>query len=100
LRDSVYADTIGRFRLAQPNPPPASEEAALAALTETITTQVRALDDATRAELFATLERDRRADLTGAGDLFLPAANEAAADPGTATSTWAMTLAQLRPHVE
>jgi hypothetical protein len=35
--ESVYADTIGRFKFAQPNPPSASEKAAAAAFTETIT---------------------------------------------------------------
>ena len=81
LDNSVYGDTIGRFRLASPNPPPASEKAALGALTEMITIQVRALDDAKRTELFANLERDKRSDLTRVGPVFLPAAREAADDP-------------------
>jgi hypothetical protein len=87
LGDSVYADTIGRFQLAQPNPRPASDEAALSVFTETITAQARVLDDAKRAELFANLERDKRAGLTAAAQVFLPAANEAAADPAAGPAT-------------
>lgn len=87
LGDSVYVDTIGRFQFAPPNPPPASNKAALAALTETITTQVRALDDAKRGELFAHLERDKRSDLKGVGYVFLPAAEESAADPASSAAT-------------
>jgi hypothetical protein len=87
LPDSAYADTFGRFRFVQPNPPPASDKAALAALTETITIQTRALDDAKRADLFTNLARDKRNDLKRVDDVFRPAAEEAAADPAATTAT-------------
>ena len=87
FRDSVYADTIGTFHFVAPNPPPTSEKAALSALTEMVTVQARALDDAKRAELFANLLRDKLADLKDAGRVFLPAAQEAAADPAAGAVT-------------
>jgi hypothetical protein len=87
FNDSVYADTMGIFHFVAPNPPPASEKAALAALTETITVQARALDDAKRAELFTTLMREKQAGLSDAGRVFLPAAKEVAADSAASAAT-------------
>ena len=87
LRDSVYADTMGRFSFVQPIPPPATQQAALDALTATIATQVRALDDAARDELLANLDRDKRNDLTRVIPLFVPAVREVEADPSASTAT-------------
>jgi len=87
LGDSVYADTMGRFKFAQPNPPPTTQQAALDALTATITLQARALDEAGRDELFAHLDRDKRNDLTRVIPLFVPAAKEAEADPSAGAAT-------------
>jgi len=86
LQDSVYSDTFGRMQFVVPNPPFASDKAALAALTASMTTQVRALDDTRRAELFANLERDKRADLKEVGYVFKQAAEEAAADPAASAA--------------
>jgi hypothetical protein len=88
--DSVYADTIGRFRFVPPNPPVASEKAAVAALTETITVQARAFDDAARAELFANLVRNRHTGFKQGEYVFLPAAKDAAADPAAGPATHKM----------
>jgi type IV secretory pathway TrbD component len=85
--DSVYADTIGRFKFVQPNPPLASDKAAVAALTETVTIQARAFDDAVRAELFANLIRNRHTGLKEGEYVYLPAAKEAAADPAASAAT-------------
>ena len=87
LGDSVYADTMGRFKFAPPKPPPTTQQAALDALTATITLQARALDEAGRDELFAHLDRDKRNDLTRVIPLFVPAAKEAEADPSASAAT-------------
>jgi len=87
LEDSVYAETIGHFKFVQPGPPPATQQAALDALTATITIQTRAQSEVERDELFASLERDKRNDLTRAIALFVPAAKEVAADPSASTAT-------------
>jgi hypothetical protein len=87
LGDSVYHDTLGTFRFAPPNPSLASEQAARTALAETIATQTRALDDAKRAELFSNLLRDKRNGLMRAGEVFVPAAKDAAADPSASSET-------------
>jgi hypothetical protein len=81
--DSVFADTLGRYRLATPSPEPASEDAALAALASMVTVQTRAMPDAERAALFARLERDKVHDLNAAGIAFVPAAREALLDAQT-----------------
>ena len=81
--DSVYADTLGVFRLAPPLATPADLDAALAALTAGITAQVHALDDAGRQALFERLERDKLRDLRAVGIAFVPAAREALIDPNT-----------------
>jgi len=87
LPESVYAHTFGQFRFVPPNPHLASEKAALAALTDALTIQVRALDDNSRAELFTRLDRDKRADLKEVGYVFEPAAGEASADPAASAAT-------------
>lgn len=87
FNESVYADTIGTFRFVAPNPPLASEEAALAALTETIAVQAGALDDAKRAELFANLMREKQTGLNDAGRVFQKAAQQAAEDPAAGPAT-------------
>jgi hypothetical protein len=90
FEDSVYADTIGRFKFVPPNSSLASEKAATAALTETITVQARAFDDAARAELFANLMRNRHIGYKEGEYVFLPAAKEAAADPAAGPATHKM----------
>ena len=80
LSDSVYAGTFGRFEFRPPSVPFVSEKAALAALTDTITVQARALDDASKIDLFTRLLRDKRADLTNVDPVFEAAAKEAAGD--------------------
>jgi hypothetical protein len=87
LRDSVYADTIGTFRFVPPDLPLAGGDVVFDTLTRSIAEQTRALDDAKRAALFARLERDKRTDLTGAGDAFLLAAKETAIDPAASATT-------------
>lgn len=72
-----YADTFGRLQFAKPATVPASADAALEMLAASATTQVRALDDAERIELFANLRRDKQRDLQAAGIIMLPAAREA-----------------------
>jgi len=84
---SVYADTFGRFKFVPPTAPLPSKEAASAALADTITTQTRALDDAKRLELFTHLERDKLADLGAVHHVFVPAAQEAAADTAASAAT-------------
>jgi len=88
--DSVYSDTIGRFTFVAPKAPLPSKEAAEAALTQTVTVQARALDDAARAELFSNLMRNRHTDLRAGEYVFLPAAKEAAADPAAGPVTHKM----------
>ena len=87
IGDSVYADTMGRFKFAQPIPPPTTQHAARDSLTATITIQARTLDEAGRDELFAHLDRDKRNDLTRVIPLFVPAAREAKADPSASPAT-------------
>ena len=86
LQDSVYADTFGRFQLAQPIPRPASNKAAMAVLTDKVTKQVHALDDEERAELFVNLARDKERDLKEMSELFTPVATEVAGDASASTA--------------
>ncbi len=81
IADSAFADTLGTFKLEQPVPAPADQDAALAALAESVAAQTRARSDANRAALFGKLERDKLRDLRAAGIAFLPAAKEALLDP-------------------
>jgi hypothetical protein len=87
LPQSVYADTLGRFRFAPPATPYASKEAALAAITATIADQLRAYDDAQRAALFAHLMRNRHDDHKDGESVYLPAAKAALADPASGAET-------------
>jgi hypothetical protein len=79
--EGIYADTFGRLRYASPHPRPASAEAALATLAQTVTAQTRALSDDEQVEMFSRLQRNTENDLLDAGLVFLPAAKEAALDP-------------------
>jgi len=72
-----YDATFGRFRFAAPTPPPASADAALAALVASIRAQVRTLPEAERVAVFDRLARDKTIGLTRAGIGFVPAAKEA-----------------------
>jgi hypothetical protein len=84
MADSSYADTLGRFRFASSAPGTASPDAAVAALAETVTAQIRVLNDENRTALFGRLREDKQNDRLGAGFLFLPAAREALIEPGSA----------------
>ena len=97
LGDSVYADTLGTFRFLPPNAPLAGD-VAFDTLTRSITEQTRALDDATRAALFARLERHKQNDLTGVRDAFLPVAKETAIDPAASATTRAAAERFLRSY--
>jgi len=55
-------------------------DAALAALVNTVTVQVGAMDETGRVELFTRLKQDKEVDLKGAGMVFLPAAKVALLD--------------------
>ena len=81
VEQGLYADTIGRLRFVPPAAPPASANAALAALVASTSAQVRGWKPADRTELFERLKRDKEATLMHAGLVFLPAAKEALADP-------------------
>jgi len=95
LGDSVYADTLGTLRFVPPAPTLAGA-VAFDTLTRSIAQQTRTLDDATRAALFARLERDKRNDLTGVRDAFVPAAKEASIDPAASATTRAAAERFLR----
>ena len=87
FRDSIYADTMGRFTFVAPVPAPATQQAALDMLVATITTQARALTGSERDDLIADLERDKRNDLTRVLPLFVPTAKEVAADASASPAT-------------
>lgn len=76
-----YESTFGRLRLAAPQRPFASPDAALAALADTAASQVRAWPAAERAALFRALEAQKKRGLYGAGYAFLRAARDGAVDP-------------------
>ena len=78
-----HAETFGRIRFVKPEPPPRDADAALVALTAAVATQVRAMPEGERIELFRRLERDKVAGLNGAGLAFVPAAREAVLEPRT-----------------
>ncbi|MEP7083215.1 MAG: hypothetical protein ABI854_00655 [Betaproteobacteria bacterium] len=87
LAGRAYASSFGRVRFELPNPPPASGDAALAALTITTTAQVRALGQAEQARLYAQLAEDKARDLRGAGMIFVLAAKAALLDAQTDGAT-------------
>jgi hypothetical protein len=78
--EGIYADTFGGFRYVLPDPAPASADAALAALAQSVTTQVRTLNEAERIALFMGLTRDKVNERRATGLVFLHAAKEAALD--------------------
>jgi len=80
--DGLYGDTFGRLHFTVPKTPFASPDAALAALVESVTAEVGAMDDAKRAQIFANLRRDKQNDLMAAGVVFVRAARAAVEDPG------------------
>ena len=80
LGERAYAATFGRIHFVLPVPPPASADAALAALSASTTAQVRSSRQAAQTELFAQLAQDKANDLRGAGMIFLPAAKAALLD--------------------
>jgi hypothetical protein len=80
----VYADTFGRFEFVVPQPPPASDDDALVALSASITRQLRALPVDEQAAIFARLEHDKAAGWPRAGAAFVPAAREIVLDSAAA----------------
>ncbi len=81
LSESAYADTLGRIRFVRPDPAPASPDAAVAALAETVTAQARVLGEEDRIALFRRLREEKESWWLGAEFLFLPAARERMIDP-------------------
>ncbi len=78
LSEGAYADTLGRLRFTPPNPPPESPAEAERLLTATVTEQVRALAPGEQTAMFQKLRAQKDGKLTGAGQVFLPAARDAA----------------------
>lgn len=76
----AFAATFGRIRFVMPSPPPRNGDEALAALSETVTKQVRAMPPEEGAALFRQIEADKKAGLPGAGLVFVAAAREATRD--------------------
>lgn len=76
-----YRDTMGQIRFVLPHPPPASADAALAALTANVAAQMRQFDAARKIEMFQRLTSDKREGFAGAGLIFVPAAIDAMTDP-------------------
>lgn len=74
---SVYAESLGRFKLTAPVPAPPSPDAALAILASSVQSQVGSLDEAGKVELFVRLKLDSDSDLDHAGVVFLLAAKDA-----------------------
>jgi hypothetical protein len=86
--EGIYADTFGQVRYALPQPAPASAEAALATLAQTVTAQTRALSDDEQVEMFSRLQRNTENDLIGAVLVFLPSEKEAALDHKSVDVLW------------
>jgi hypothetical protein len=76
LDRGAYADTFGRIHFTLPDPPPATPEAALAALRTQASAQVGKLDSGEQAALFARLEADKKAERSSAQTLFTTAAED------------------------
>jgi hypothetical protein len=76
----AYADTLGRLRFVNPEPPAKNGDEALAALVAAVNPQVRAMPGRERVALFHRLSSDKSAGRTGAGLFFLSAAREAVLD--------------------
>jgi len=79
----VYAQTFGKLNFTMPKPRPASGDAALDMLANSVATQMRALDDDARAVMFAQLAKDKQGERTKSGFVFLRAARDAVVDPNT-----------------
>lgn len=75
-RSGPYAEVFSLFRLRAPTLAPRDPDAALKMLAVDITSQVAALDDDRKVQLFAWLARDVASDLDHAAVAFLPAARE------------------------
>jgi len=75
-----YAKTFGAMTFKLPEPPPQNADAALDALADSVAAQMRARDDASRAEIFARLAEDKRNGHAKAGYVFLRAARDAFVD--------------------
>ncbi|MBS0438075.1 MAG: hypothetical protein JSS33_01565 [Proteobacteria bacterium] len=80
--EGVYADSFGRVRFALPDPAPATQDAALAALRTQATAQIGALDSGQRAALFRHLREQYDANRQDVQRLFTDAALATLRDPG------------------
>ncbi|MBA8887210.1 hypothetical protein FHW12_001424 [Dokdonella fugitiva] len=81
LDDSEYKATLGWLRFAPPAVAPANADAALAALAEAVTVQMRTIGDDNRVTLFDRLAGMSQAGRYDVGLAFAPAAREAMLDP-------------------
>ena len=79
--DGPYAETFGPLHFERPRTPYASDDEALAALAQTVTRQMDALDAAVRAERFDAWRRAKQLDLLASGIVAIPAARAALVDP-------------------
>jgi hypothetical protein len=80
LDRGAYADTFGKLHLERPTAAPVTQEGALAALREQISTEVRTLGSGEQASLFVKLEEQHKAGLVGCQKLFTLAAEDALRD--------------------
>jgi hypothetical protein len=83
LDESQYKATLGWLHFAPPAVPPANADAALAAIADSVTAQMRAVGDDTRAILFDRLAGMNQTGRHDVGVAFAPAAREALLDPRT-----------------
>jgi hypothetical protein len=74
------ADTLGRLHFDAPPSPAESADAALAALADAVTNQVRALDADAQLALLQRLREDKLSGRARAGLVFVPAAKQALLD--------------------
>ena len=76
----IYADTFGRIRFAQPQPLPASRDAAMIALREQASTQVSQWSSPEQAALFIRLRQQYEANAQQVQSLFFTAAEDTLRD--------------------
>ncbi|HSE12832.1 MAG TPA: hypothetical protein VLB69_09365 [Rudaea sp.] len=80
VESGAYGDTFGKIRFTLPQPPPASEAAALEALRAQASTQVLALDADRQKALFERLRQQYEADAQDVQRLFWKAAEDVLRD--------------------
>ncbi|QBB71510.1 hypothetical protein ELE36_14740 [Pseudolysobacter antarcticus] len=79
-KQTMYADTFGRMHFTAPTSLPLPDDLALKLLSETVTTQMRALNVGEQAAMYARLQRDKENDRLGVDLLFFTAAREVLLD--------------------